>query len=144
MSEYKVGQTVWKIRIDKYKEERGKYSVRQNGIHIEETKILGISKFKIVLDDDFFTTLDKAEQRKDRSMYYYLDDISVTIRTNNHILDDGVFISLYSTTPPNKKLLNKMVKVAEKEIDKKYGFLFGGAIEDIKNYVEQYEDLENV
>jgi hypothetical protein len=141
MNKYKVKQKIWKITISKYKNEHSKYSLHQDGIKVEELKILGISPFKIVLDDNWFTTLDNDDRegyRKDRSLYTYIDDISVSIRTSG-FLEPGVVTRLYSTKLPDKKLLSKMVRETEKEINKEYGFLFGGVIREFNKFVEDYE-----
>lgn len=139
---YSVKQKVWEIKINKFSKPRSTYSTRQDGITINELEILGVSKYKVVLNNDWFTTVtnDSAEgYKKDRSYNTYLNDVSVNIRTNNHILDDGVFISLYSTVKPTDKLLNKMVAKASLEINKQYGFLFGGIVDELYDMVSLAE-----
>lgn len=141
MSKYKVKQKVWKVIIAKYKNEQSKYSVHKDGINIEEQQILGISPYKIVLSNNFFTILendDREGYRKDKKYYTYLDEVSVSIRTSG-FLEPGVVTTLYSTKSPDKKLLSKMVRETEKEINKEYGFLFGGVIREFNKYVEDYE-----
>lgn len=140
MSKYKVKQKVWKITISKYKEDHSKYSVFQDGIQVQELQIVGISPYKIVLNNDFFTVLDNDDRegyRKDKKHYIYLDEVSVSIRTSG-FLEPCVVTTLYSTKSPDKKLLNKMVRETEKEISKEYGFLFGGVVKEFNKYVEDY------
>src|SRR5690349_3091064 len=123
---YKVNQKVWCIKINKCKNTPSKWDVRQDGLKIEEFKILGVSKYKIVLNNEWFTTIDNDDRegfKKDRDYQIYLDEVSVNISTNNSILGDGIFITLYSTKEPTQKILDKMVAKAANEIDKKYGFL---------------------
>lgn len=144
---YTINQPIWHIEIKKYKDIPSYYSYKKDGIEIENLEILGVSKYKVVLNDDWFTTVDnddKEKYRKDRSIYRYIDDINVRISTNNSILGDGVFISLYSTKEPTKKLLNKMVAQASIEIDKNYGFLYRGAVNEIQNIVDSYETENNL
>ena len=144
MSKYKAKQKVWKVIIAKYKNEQSKYSVHKDGINIEEQQILGISPYKIVLSNDWFTTLDNDDRegyRKDKKYYTYLDEISVSIRTSG-FLEPGVVATLYSTKSPDKKLLNKMVRETEKEINKEYGFLFGGVIREFNKFVEDYGNMD--
>lgn len=139
---YSVKQKVWEIKINKFSKPRSTYSTRQDGITINELEILGVSKYKVVLNNDWFTTVtnDSAEgYKKDRSYSTYLNDVSVNIRTNNHILDDGIFISLYSTVKPTDKLLNKMVAKASLEINKQYGFLFGGVVDELYDMINSAE-----
>ena len=139
---YTAKQKVWEIKINKFSKPRSTYSTRQDGITINELEILGVSKYKVVLNNDWFTTItnDSVEgHKKDRSYNTYLNDISVDIRTNNHILDDGIFISLYSTIKPTDKLLNKMVAKASLEINKQYGFLFGGVVDELYDMVNSAE-----
>lgn len=141
---YKVDQTIWHIKIDKYKDPNPyNFSYRESGIKVKELKILGISEHKIVFNDSYFTTVandDKEGYRKDRSLYGYLDDISVNIRVSNHILGDGVFISLYSTKKPAKKLLDKMVARASVEIDDKYGFLMKSVVNELWEIIDDYKN----
>ncbi len=142
---YSVNQPIWHVEIKKYRE-LPKYSYQKDGIKIEDLEILGISKYKVVLNDDWFTTVDNDDRenyRKDRSCYRYIDDINVRINTNNSLMGDGIFISLYSSKKPNKKLLNKMVAQASVEIDKNYGFLYKGAVSEIQNIVDNYETENN-
>lgn len=140
MSKYKVKQKVWKVTIAKYRNEQSKYSIYKDGINIEEQQILGISPYKIVLSNDFFTVLENDNRegyRKDKKYYTYLDEVSVSIRTLG-FLEPGVVTTLYSTKSPDKKLLSKMVRETEKEINKEYGFLFGGVIREFNKFVEDY------
>lgn len=144
MSKYKVKQKVWKITISKYKEDHSKYSVFQDGIQVQELQIIGISPYKIVLNNDFFTVLendDREGYRKDKKYYTYLDEVSVSIRTSG-FLEPGVVTTLYSTKSPDKKLLNKMVRETEKEINKEYGFLFGGVVKEFNKFVENYGNMD--
>ena len=143
MSKYKVKQKVWKVTIAKYKNEQSKYSIYKDGINIEEQQILGISPYKIVLSNDFFTVLENDNRegyRKDKKYYTYLDEVSVSIRTSG-FLEPGVVTTLYSTKSPDKKLLSKMVRETEKEINKEYGFLFGGVIREFNKFVEDYDNI---
>lgn len=140
MKEYKVSQKIWHIEINKFFEKPSSWSHRQNGIKIEELEIIGISKYRLCLNNDFFTTLDyeREGQRKDRSIYSYPDDINISIRTNDSILGDGVFTSLYSTKKPTKKLLERMAAATSVEIKKKFSFL-RGASDDIYEMVDEFE-----
>lgn len=145
--EYTIKQKVWEIKISKFSKPRQKYSICQDGIVIKELEILGVSSYKVVLNNDWFTTItnDSIEgYKKDRSYNTYLNDISVNIRTNNHILDDGIFISLYSTVNPSNKLLKKMVAKASLEINKQYGFLFGGIVDELYDMVILKEKEVNI
>ena len=143
MSKYKVKQKVWKITIAKYKNEHPIYSSYQDGLQVQELQIIGISPHKIVLNNDFFTVLendDREGYRKDKKYYTYLDEVYVSIRTSG-FLELGVVTTLYSTKSPNKKLLSKMVRETEKEINKEYGFLFVGVVKEFNKYVEDYDNI---
>jgi len=134
----RVNQKIWHIEINNAVCER---SYRPNGVRIKELKIIGISEYKICINTDWFTTMDvvKEGQRKDRSYKSYLDDVSTSIRTADSILDEGVFLSLYSTKKPNKKMLQKMVASAANEINKKYGFLLRGVKNELYDLVDDYK-----
>ena len=130
----KIGQKIWKIDINKPVSGRI-CSSQEEGVFIKELEILGINHWKLVLNDEWFTTFHlKNGSRK--SWETYLDDISVRIYTNESFVANGVFITLHSTKKPSKKILDKMVATACAEIDKKYGFLFGGVKSEIYKIVE--------
>jgi len=135
---YKVNQKIYYIQINNAAKER---SYRPNGVVIEELKIIGVSRVKICLNNEWFTTLDVVQEgrRKDRTIYSYTDDVKTSVRTRNDILDDGVFISLYSTKKPTKKTLEKMVASASNTIDKDFGFLFKGAKDELYNLIDEFK-----
>lgn len=138
---HSVGQKVWKININKNKDSPNRWSLRQDGVHVEELTILGISKHKIVLDNDFFTTLDvvKTDQKIDVTHYNYLDREIISIVPNSSLFSEGIFCTLYSTKPPDKKLLNSLANKIGKKVYKDYGYLFGGAIEELKTLIKKYD-----
>ena len=135
MKEYKVNQKVWAIKINKYKEPQRKYSSDISGVSIKEHRILGISKYKICLDNEWFTTLGNDTDKREK-YYTYLDDVNVSIRTNNNILGNGVFATMYSTTEPTEKLLKKICGKISNKIDKDYGFLFSGVKEEVWDLIK--------
>jgi GTP cyclohydrolase II len=136
----KVNQKVWKVEINLYNKEEKEYSwqTRKNGVVIEELKILGISEYKVVLNNKWFTTLDVLSGKKE-THETYLDDIGVYIRTNDDCLGDGVFAYVYSTEKPSATLLSKMQNKISDKIDKDYGFLFSGVKDRVKELVSNYE-----
>ncbi len=134
---YRIKQKVWAVSIRKAVKEK---FYQPNGVEVCEHEIIGISKHKICIDTDWFTTFSLVKDgcRKDR-YNSYLDSISVSIRTDNNILGDGVFIELFSTKKPTKATLRKMVATASVEIDKKYGFLFNGVKNELYEMIENYK-----
>ena len=140
--EYSVGQKVWEIKINKSRNTPSTWSARQDGVYIKEMSILGISPYKIVLDNDYFTTLevDREGRKRDLKYYTYLNQETISIITNNTMFDEGIFCTMYSTKKPDKKLLNKLVNNIGKKVYKDYGFLFGGAIEEIKTLIKNYAE----
>lgn len=139
--ENEVNQPIWAIEINKAVDAK---SYRPNGIIVKEYKIIGISKYRICINDDWFTTFSytKEGERKDRSIYSYLNDISVNIRVKNSILGDGIFITLHSTKKPTKATFKKMVAAACVKIDNEYGFLFKSAKDDLWEMIENDLNIE--
>ena len=137
--EYTVGQKVWKIEINN-PAPANHSTIRKKGIKIVNFLILGISRYKIVINDDWFSTFYTKEKGERKESYKnYLDDISVKTRIGDCLLGDGVFISLYGTKKPTKAILNKMASKASVEIDSKFGFLFSGAKDAIYDLVDNYK-----
>lgn len=132
------GQKVWKIEINT-PTEVSKYgsSSYQRGVHITEMEILGVSDYKIVLNDDWFTTLDVVRDRRDK-YHSYLDDINVIIKTKETYFPNGVFVSCYSSKKPTKRLLDKMVATACVKVDKEYGFLFNGIGKEMYSLIDSF------
>ena len=141
--EEKIKDKVWIIEINKHKDIESKYSFRKDGIIISEHEIIGISSYKICINNDYFSTFYYKKEKGDRRSSHenYLNDVEVCIRTHG-ILDHGIFIKLYSTKKPTKRTLNKMVAKASLEIDKKYGFLFSGIKEELYNMVELFNPIQ--
>jgi hypothetical protein len=138
----KVNQKIWKVEINFFSEDKSKspFRTRNEGVIITELKILGISKYKIVLDNDYFTTLDvKREDVFSHKYSFYVDTVVVDIRTKDDVLGNGVFAFVYSTEKPSTTLLNKMYKEISNQIDKEYGFLFNGVKASIQELVSNYE-----
>ena len=137
--ENKVNDPVWEIRIIKYSNPN-EYSYRDNGVLIKKHKIIGISQYKICVNTDWFETFyykNKGERRS--SCETYLNDVLVHIRTNNSILGDGVFATLYSTKKPTSRTLKKMMGKVSNDIDKNYGWLFSGVKDELWSMVETYD-----
>tara|TARA_R110000851_G_scaffold279073_1_gene432284 strand:- start:213 stop:632 length:420 start_codon:yes stop_codon:yes gene_type:complete len=135
----KLGEKVWKITINKVV--NAKSDLYKNGVGIYEYEIIGVSKHKICINDDFFTTFDYTEkkgQRKD-SWRRYLNEISVKVKTKEDYFGSGIFTEIYSTKKPSKLILNKMVKQACSKIDKEYGFLLNGFKEELNYCVDSYK-----
>lgn len=140
--DYEVGQKIWKIQISKYRNNLS--NTKEDFVKVEEMNILGISKYKVVFDNDLFTSLDndRTEGYKKYKNNSYINDISVNIRVNEYPFDDGIFISSYSTIPPNEEVLKCMVRFAEKEINETSGCLLGEMIEGLNKLVEDYVRIE--
>jgi len=130
----KINQKVWHIEINNSVIEK---SYKPNGVVIKELKIIGISEYKICLNNDWFTALDiiRSGGKKEKHCSY-IDNISTSIRTQNSILGDGIFISLFSTKKPSQKLLEKMVGSASNTIEKEYGFLLRGAKDELYELIK--------
>lgn len=135
--EIKLCTKVWHIEIKKANEPK---SYSPNGIFINEHSIIGISKYKICINNDWFSTFNHAEPNKKKESYNsYLNDIKVIIRTNDRLFDNGIFIDLYTTSKPTKATLNKMVATACVQIKKEYGWIFNGIDDDLCSLVDDFK-----
>ena len=134
----KINDTIYRINLNKA--QPSKYSLRETGLFIEKFKILGISETKICLNDENFTTFKILETGKKRDSWYsYLDNISVNIKTNETLFENGVFITLYSTKKPTKKTFQKMAATAAIEAKEKFGFLFGNVGDQLNEIINDYK-----
>jgi hypothetical protein len=133
-----IGDKIWKIEINKPQERKG--SIRKEGIHIKEHKVIGVNDIQACIDDLHFSKLRKREKGERRESYHtYSNDIYVNIRTNDSLLGNGIYIYVYSSKKPTKNLLKKMVSKASVEINTKYEFLMNSVGSDLMDMVGNYE-----
>ena len=135
----KTGDTIWIVKINK-PSPTNTSCINTEGIEIRETKILGLSDYKVCLDTDWFQTLDRVREgrRKDLKYNSYLDTTSVSIRVNESILGDGVYALLYSTKKPTKRTLNSMYGKISNEIDKRFGWMMSDVKDSIYVMIDSY------
>lgn len=132
-----IGQKVWHIEITKSTEPK---SYRQNGIFINEHEIIGISTMRICINNNYFKTFSFVKQGERKQSYNdYLNDTKVSIRTNDNLLGNGVFASLYTTKKPNKKTIDKMIAECCVKIDKDFGWLLSSAKEELYDMADSFK-----
>lgn len=131
----KVGDKIWDVKINKFKNIKADEFVwgMRDGVDIREYSILGISHLKIVLDDPNFSSYSLR----------LVNNIITDIRTDNHFMGDGVFVSLISTTPPDKQLLESMVVKAVLDINHKYSW-FGEFSVGLNKLIDEYDNTTKV
>ena len=101
-----------KVRI--YKKPAERY--HKDCFEIKKVVIIAENDNYIVIDDAYFTRISKKKSYCDTC----LNVEKINIRTENHILGDGVFFTLYS----EKKLRPSTIKRhIEKKIIAQYGWL---------------------
>jgi hypothetical protein len=124
-----VGDSIWNISINKFHRNGESFfdGGGDDGIEVIEHKILGINNNYIVIDDFSFSTIT----------HRVIDFIVIDVRVGNHFMGDGVFISIISTSPPDKQLLERMVVEAESEVRRRYGWLTDFAAE-LNNLIGEY------
>lgn len=125
----KVGDKIWDVKINKFKNIKADEFVwgMRDGVDIREYSILGINHLKIVLDDPNFSSYGLR----------LVNSIITDIRTDNHFMGDGVFVSLISTAPPDKQLLERMVAEADADVRRRYGWLVDLA-DGLNKVIEEY------
>ena len=136
MSE-EIGQKVWHVEITKATEPK---SYRPNGIFVSEYEIIGISQHKICINDDWFKTFSVVKDGRRKERYNsYLNDINVSIRTNDNLLGNGVFANLYTTKKPTKRTVDKMIAECCVKIDKDFGWLLSSAKEELYDMADSFK-----
>ncbi len=123
-----VGDKIWKININKVVDSKiTMLSEDQTGVIIQEYKVIGSNVVNIAIDDTYFTTIRISD----------LNNTVIDVRFSNHFMGDGVFVSIISTSPPDKQLLERMVYSAESEVKRRYGWLADFAA-GLNNLIEEY------
>lgn len=125
VTETKINQTVYHIELN-IRDDNSLYnqtSLNPHGLFVSKLKIVYQSKFKIALNNEWITCLDRERinVRKD-DYHHYLEDISVRIISNERYFANGIFASMYTLNDPSKQI-NKIKKSIQNKINKDYGFL---------------------
>ena len=132
----KVGQKVWCIELRKATEPK---SYSPNGIKVTEHQIIGISSYKICVNTDWFETFSFLKEGERKQSYSdYLNETKISIRTNDNLLGNGVFATLYTTKKPTKATINKIIAECCVKIDRDYGWLLGSAKEELYEMADSF------
>jgi len=124
--ETKKGQTVYYVELNIHSGEATRFNtgLYSEGLFVKEKKIAFQSKYKIALNDDFITILDRQfDDRKKESYQTYLEDINVCIKTKETYWPNGIFAHCYTIENPEKCIKNIKHRIISK-IEKEYGFLY--------------------
>ena len=126
MEKYKLktkkNQTVYFIELNIVNGENMS-NLNKEGLFVKEYKIVHQSKHRIALSDDWITVLDRQKLGQKKESYNnFLNDINVTIKTNETYFPNGVFCRCYTIDNP-EKVIKKLKQQMIIEIEKKYGFL---------------------
>lgn len=109
----KVNDTVYRyeIRLD-FKDDK----VEQTK---EESKIIGVNKYKLCIDDDDFTTIKHAPIYKGDKDYLFTE-VGVIDWSNDRYLN-CIYGYLYTLPTEDKKAYKRIKKALENHINKKLG-----------------------
>ena len=96
----------------------GVYNWNKNEFISEQVEIVAQNETYIVINDWYFTKI-----KKERCSYEtYLNKPSISIRTNDRSLDNGIFYTLYSEKPVKP---DKIKSEIQAKISKDYSWLLG-------------------
>ena len=122
----KIGQTVYDIKINIVPNARRsviKSAFDSEGIFIEKLKIVYQTKSKIALSGNYIPVLDRRKLGEKSEFYkYFLEDISVSIKTKEDYFNNGIFAHCYTLQEPDKIIKKMTAKISEK-VKSEYGFL---------------------
>jgi len=120
-----IGQKVYEINIG-IRADGSKCqctSYHRDGIFIEEHQIVFQSPYKIALNDDYITILDRQELgKKGESYNYFLEKCSVSIITKENYFPNGIFGKLLTIGNVEKGIAKLKRKIIS-ETNAQYGFL---------------------
>lgn len=134
--ENKVGQKVWFIELTKSTKPEG---YKPNGIKVTEHEIIAISSFRLCINTDWFKTFSFTKEGERKQSYSdYLNETKISIRTNDNLLGNGVFATLYTTKKPTKKTIDKIIAECCVKIDRDYGWLLGSAKEELYEMADSF------
>lgn len=85
----------------------------------EQVDVLAQNETYILINDWYFTKIRKKKCDYDS----YLNKPSIRIRTNDNIMDNGIFYDLYSEKPVKPSKIKSEIQA---KISKDYSWLLGG------------------
>lgn len=110
-------------------------SYHKEGIHINEYKIVYQTDYKIALNNDWITVLDRAESGERKSSYkHFLEDLDVSIITKEDYFPNGIFASTFTIGDVNSAI-KRLTKAMKAKVNSEYGFMFNL---DIDRIVESF------
>jgi len=136
-NETKIGQSVWLVRINIHSSSGQSISEwRKEGIIIKQLNIVHQTDYKIALNDEFITLLDRLEDGKRKSSYQTVfEDVAISFVSKETYFPNGIFAHAYTLEKP-EKFLPKMKKQMLSHIEKEYGFLSKIDIDSLKIFKE--------
>ena len=96
---------------------------RVNGVIIKKRKIVYQTNYKIALNDQHITKLDRQLIKEKKETYKsYLNECSVSVVTKETYFPNGIFGTIYTTLNIDVAI-KKLSQSMQKTIDKEYGWL---------------------
>lgn len=98
-----------------------RWSFTEDKFEVKEKSVLAQNDKYLVLNDDYFT---KLEKKGDGVVWSRIDTPSISFR--DCLSQDGIFFTLYSTKPRRISTIKGMIK---RKADEKYGWLFSESLD---------------
>ncbi len=137
----KKGQIVYFIELNIHSGENRHDSgfLYKEGLFVTEKKISLQTKYKIALNDEWITLLDRLKETDKKESYKHcLEDINIVIKTKETYWPNGIFASCYTLENPEKCIKTIKHKIINK-IEKEYGFLYNV---DFKSKIYEMEIIK--
>lgn len=108
---------LYEVKI--YFNPRYSFEKEEEKFKVSEVKVLAENEKFLCLEDDYFTKITKNKNWD--KIYDTLNKPSISIRTKDSILGEGIFYTLYTT---KKKRISTIRKEIEKKIEDDLGSFF--------------------
>ena len=130
----KIGQkiTLIEINIRSENSKNNTSSFNKDGIFVKKYKIVYQNRYKIAINDDWITTLNREKIGDKKDGYNYLNECHVKIKTQQTYWPNGIFGEVY-TLGEIDEAIQKLTQAMQDKIDEQYGFLQNINIESIVN-----------
>lgn len=105
---------LWKTVVKIYKGERRWSRDGGDSYTVEEVEVAAENETYIIINDWYFTKLEKKKRRSD-DYGDYVNHPSIRISVNDRWLDNGVFYTLYSTSKKRPSTIRSEILAAVRD-----------------------------
>lgn len=122
----KIGTPIKLIEINIHSDSNQRKMIggyHNEGINIEDYKIVYQTKYKIAINDPYITKFDRQKVDEKKQTYkHYINECSISVLTKETYFPNGIFGQIH-TTLDEETAIKKLTQAMQRKIDNEYGWL---------------------